>query len=341
MMTSVGLSAAETCASVRTGTMRFSQTSFMDRRFEPFTLAEVPEEGLPELAEALDSPGLTSRERRMLRLASMPLIECLNVLPPGEPPPPLHLALPELETTLPLDGGRFLTSLAVQADGRFQPARSAADHRGRAGGLRAIEAASSAIAARAARFAIAGGVDTFRDLYVLGTLDLEGRVKSSGSPDGFIPGEGAAFLLLTTNEVAGSLGMDPLAVLSPVAAGRERGHLYSDEPYLGEGLASTLQALLQNGADHGPIRDVYSSMNGESHWAKEWGVAFLRCRPAFSEEHGMHHPADCHGDIGAAAGPAMVGMAAIGIRYGYRSPPSLVYASSDRGDRAALTVTSA
>lgn len=341
MMTPVGLTAVETTASVRAGTTRFSETSFMDRRFEPFTLAEVPEEGLPELAEALDRQRLTGRDRRMLRLASSPLAECLSVLPPGLPPPPLHLALPELETTLPLDGAKFLASLASQADDRFRPAQSSADYRGRAGGLRAIEAASSAVVTGAERFAIAGGVDTFRDPYVLGTLDREGRVKSSGNPDGFIPGEGAAFVLLTTNEVAGSLGVDPLAVLSPVAIGTERGHLYSDEPYLGEGLASTLQAVLQNGAGRGPIQEVYSSMNGESHWAKEWGVGFLRSRPAFSEEHGMYHPADCYGDIGAAVGPALVGMAAIGIRFGYRSPPSLVYTSSDRGERAALTVTAA
>lgn len=339
MMTPVGLSAAETTASVRAGTMRFTETSFMDRRFDPFTLAEVPEQGLPELQDSLDGPGLTSRERRMLRLASMPLAECLELLPPGDPAPPLHVALPESETAVPLDGAKFLAALELQVGRRFQPTRSAADYQGRAGGLRAIDAASIAVAA-GARFAIAGGVDTFRDPYVLGTLDLEGRVKSSASPDGFIPGEAASFLLLTTEHVAESLGIPPLAVLSRVAIGKEPGHLYSDEPYRGQGLASTLQALLQDGADSRPIHDVYSSMNGESHWAKEWGVAYLRNRTAFSEEHGMHHPADCYGEIGAAAGPAMVGMAAIGIRYGYRPPPSLVYASSDRGDRAAITVTS-
>ena len=55
----------------------------------------------------------------------------------------------------------------------------------------------------------------------------------------------------------------------------------------------------------------------------------------------MHHPADCHGDTGAAAGPLMAGLAALGIRDGYRRPPRLVYGSSDRGERAALVVGAA
>jgi 3-oxoacyl-[acyl-carrier-protein] synthase I len=340
MVTAVGLSAAETAASVRAGTMRFSETSFMDRRFEPFTLAEVPEDGLPELVEALDRPGLTSREGRMLRLAAIPLLECLQALPLGEPRPPLHLALPETETTLPLDGARFLAALTAQAGAHFDANRSVAKYRGRAGGVAAIGGAAAAVAA-GARFAIGGGVDTYRDLYVLGTLDMEGRVKSSGNLNGFIPGEGAAFLLLTSDAVGAELGLPVLGRISAAVAGSEPGHLYSEEPYRGDGLAATVRALLDSGAAPAPIQEVYSSMNGESHWAKEWGVTFLRNRSAFDDDHGMHHPADCYGDLGAAGGPAMAGMAAVGVRAGYRKAPCLVYGSSDRGDRAALVVTSA
>jgi 3-oxoacyl-[acyl-carrier-protein] synthase I len=82
-------------------------------------------------------------------------------------------------------------------------------------------------------------------------------------------------------------------------------------------------------------------MNGESHWAKEWGIGFLRNRAAFSERHGLHHPADSLGDTGAACGPILVGLAALGIRDRYRRTPCLVYGSSDRGPRAALAVYAA
>jgi 3-oxoacyl-[acyl-carrier-protein] synthase I len=339
MMTAVGLSAAETAAAVRAATARFSSCSVRDRHSKPFTLAQVIDEGLPDLAEPLDRPGLTARERRMLRLATQPLIECLHVLPRGEPRPGLHLALPELETTRRLDGNAFLGWLVTQAPGLFDPSLSDASARGRAGGLLAVGRAADQLRKGYARFAIAGGVDTYRDLYILGTLDVDGRIKSDVNLDGFIPGEGAAFLLLTTQGFAASSDLAVFATISPLALGEELGHLYSSQPYRGDGLATTLLQVVQPGAAPAQIQDVYSSMNGESHWAKEWGVAFLRNRHAFREDHGMHHPADCYGDIGAATGPTMVGLAALGIAGAYRQPPCLIYCSSDYGPRTALTAS--
>jgi 3-oxoacyl-[acyl-carrier-protein] synthase-1 len=332
MISAVGLSAPEVAASVRAGTMRFGETSIMDRRFQPFTLAEVPEDGLPPLHGELEKAGLTSREARMVRLAEPALRECLAALPAGAPPPPLVVALPEMETTRPLDEARLLDALATQAGG-FDRTRSEAMFRGRSGGIRALARAFDWLDA-GAPFVVAGGMDSYRDLYVLGTLDLERRVKTSANLDGFIPGEGAGFLLLARRGAPGAL-----ASLSGFGAGIESGHLYSEQPYRGDGLAAVFALSLSNGA--GPIGDVYSSMNGENHWAREWGVAFMRSRPKFVEGHGMHHPADCHGDTGAAAGPLMAGLAALGIRGGYRRSPCLVYGSSDRGERAALVVSAA
>jgi 3-oxoacyl-[acyl-carrier-protein] synthase-1 len=336
MMTAVGLTVAETAASVRSATMRFGETSFLDKRFEPFTLAEVPEEALPPLVDSLESGDLTSRERRMLRLATQPLAECLASLPANEPAPPLFLALPEFETRRPLAPAAFLEWLQLQCGEVFQVATSAVAGRGRAGGLTAIAAAAVAIQSGRARFALAGGVDSHRDLYVLGTLDLEGRVKSGTNTDGFIPGEAAGFLLLTSRATAAACGLSATVVLSPVELGAEPGHLYGVAPYRGDGLAATIQQLVGAGSVSSPIREVYSSMNGESHWAKEWGVAFLRNRTNFEEGHDMHHPADCYGEVGAAVGPLLVGLAATGIREGYGRSPVLVYGSSDRGQRAAL-----
>lgn len=337
MITAVGLSAAETAASVRAATARFSETSLMDKQFEPFTLAEVPEDGLPDLGKGLADVGLTARETRLLRLATVALRECLKALPPRQAPPGLCLSLPETGTTRALDGPRFLQRFDQQVGGSFDVKRSDASHRGRAGGLAAIGQAGDAIRSGQAAFMLAGGIDTYRDLYVLGTLDMEQRVKSAANLDGFIPGEGAAVLLLSRQHAGGI----PLAAVSQVAVATETGHLYSEQPYRGDGLTIALQQLARSGAAAGPIQEVYSSMNGENHWAKEWGVAFLRNRGTFLPDHGMHHPADCYGDAGAACGPLMVGLAALGIKQGYRRSPALVYGSSDRGPRAALVVSAA
>jgi 3-oxoacyl-[acyl-carrier-protein] synthase-1 len=257
MMTAVGLTAAETSASVRAGTMRFTETPIRDHRFEPFTLAEVPEEALPQLAEVVEkTSGLTSREMRMLRLATMPLQEALAPLAAKESPPPLVLALPESETTRPLDGKAFLRELAKQVDGTFDVSRSDAEQRGRAGGIAAIGLAVEMIARGKARFVLAGGVDSYRDLYVLGTMDLEQRVKSAAHLDGFVPGEGAGFVLLADRRAAVALGLRPMGAVSPAVTGFEQGHWYSPEPYRGEGLALVVARLAGSGAAAAPFEEV-------------------------------------------------------------------------------------
>jgi 3-oxoacyl-[acyl-carrier-protein] synthase-1 len=238
-----------------------------------------------------------------------------------------------------VDGAGFLRRLATQTDEAFDPARSDATHRGRAGGIIALGQAVLTIQSGRADFMLAGGVDSYRDLYVLGTLDRDERIKSAANLDGFIPGEGAGFLLLARTTAAEALGIVPLARMSPVALGFEEGHLFSDAPYRGDGLASTITALVAQLPSRDPIAEVYSSMNGESHWAKEWGVAYIRNRSAFVDSYRMHHPADCCGDTGAAAGPMMAGLAALGVAAQYRNSPALVYGSSDRGARAAIVVS--
>lgn len=338
----VGLSSAETAAAVRAGTARFASTPIRDSRLDPITLASVPDDALPPLADTLRGERrLTARERRLLRLATRPMHECLASLYHNTQASPVGLcvALPEAQTMLPLDAPAFVRRLALQSDGAIDPARSDASHRGRAGGVLAVGQGVLAIQSGYADFIVVGGIDSYRDLFVLGALDAEERIKSEAHLDGFIPGEGAAFLLLTSARAAADRGLPVLARVSRVATGFEAGHLYADEPYRGDGLAMTLSQLTSSAAPGQPIVEVYSSMNGESHWAKEWGVAFIRNRESIQSEYRMHHPAECLGDTGAACGPLMIALAALGIRDRYRGSPALVYGSSDHGPRAAVVVS--
>ena len=334
MVTAVGLSAAETAASVRSATMRFASTDWLDRRSEPFNVAAVPDAGLPPLAPAVAATaGLTPRDARLLRLGAKALAECTGSAGAGTSKPPLVLALPEPERQRPVDARRFLKLFAAQS-GLFDAVLSETVATGRAGGLSAIGRAAALVSSGKVKMAVAGGIDSYVDLYTLGALDLEKRVKSAANVDGFIPGEGAAFLLLATRAAAGAAGLRPLATFSAPVEGFEKGHLGSKEAYKGEGLAAAVQQLVGTFAPPQPFVSVWSSMNGESHWAKEWGVAFLRSRDAFAETHAMLHPADCYGDAGSASGALLAGLASLDAARG----PALVYASSDFGPRAALSI---
>ncbi|WP_157907413.1 hypothetical protein [Sorangium cellulosum] len=332
MVSSVGLSAEVTSAAVRAGIDRFQQSSVLDRRFNPLVMALVATPDLPPLAPALEGiAGLTARQIRMLRLAGPALRACLEDAPPG--PAAVLLAGPEA-----FPGGRpapvgpvFLEHLAAQAGVKLDLARSRVFPAGRAGVFLALAAALEGLSARRYDRVVVGGVDTLLDLYLLGTLDLEERLRAAGIFDGFIPGEGAAFLLLAR---PGS-GRTPLSRLVSVGTAEEEGHRYTTAaPYRGEGLDAALKTAFA-AAPGGPVRTVYAGFNGESFFAKEWGVAIARHKKRIAEDFVIEHPADCVGDAGAALGAMLVGLAAMSLAEGRRPSRCLVWAPSDLAARGA------
>lgn len=339
VVTAVGVTLPEAAAAVRAHTMRFTESPFRDRQREPVIMATVLEDALPPLDPAIEPhAGVSSRERRMLRLASQALTQCMRAIPKTATNVPISIALPNIDGVVGLDRKAFIQRLAIQSGAPIAVATSVAHHNGRAGGLLALSDAREMLHRGVARYVIAGGVDSYRDANAIASLDARGRIKSSANLDAFIPGEAAALLVMTTAFQARQDGLTPLATCSAAASAFEEGHLLSSEPYRAEALATAVGALAAAGEVAGPVTEVFSSMNGEHHWGREWSVAFLRHRGLFDAEHGFHHPADSYGDIGAATGPMLVALAAFGQHMHYRRSPALVYCSSDDGPRAAMFV---
>jgi len=161
------------------------------------------------------------------------------------------------------------------------------------------------------------------------------------NPDGFAPGEGAGFLLLTTAQHAQRHGLNVLTKVIVNGTAHEEGHLYSDKPYKGEGLAAAFENLFSNASSLPPIGCVYASFNGEHYWAKEFGVAMLRNRERFVDEHQVEHPAECFGDLGSAHGAVMLGLAAAGLKRARPNTATLIFVSSDLGDRNVTVLAAA
>jgi 3-oxoacyl-[acyl-carrier-protein] synthase-1 len=347
MMTAVGDSAAQTATSVRAGISRYEESSIYNKRFLPMTMALLPEENLPPLHEELESltPGLTSRQRRMLRLTGPALNEAIASLASTAKPVPLLLATPEPMPNLPdrpaPASGKFLDHLITQCDtDRIDRGQSKLFPTGRAGGLQALDAAIDMLQSEQHDHVLIGGVDSYLDLYLLGTLDAEGRIKVDGVMDGFAPGEGAGFLLLCSDKGRESQTPKPTVKVHKPGTAQEPGHRYSEEPYKGDGLAEAVTAALEAGLEDEQVRTVLCSMNGESYSPKEWGVSTLRNAASFDDALRLEHPAECFGDIGAAFGPVLIGLAATGMQKGYLAGPCLVWCSSEGADRAAVCVTS-
>ena len=341
MMTSVGLSAAETSASTRARVMRVGEIEWRDHRHKQLVVSVVPNDGLPDLHPDLASLPLSYREARMLVLAGPPLQRLTATLPDAVAPPPLILGLPELHTTVPIDSGQFLERLGLQARAKLNLANSDAFVQGRASTLLAVREAVNRLKQGSAEFVLVGGVDSYIDLYVLGTLDMQGRIRTERAADGFAPGEGSGFLLLARHDTAEQHGMEMLACVRGLGTAIEPGHFYSQEPYRGDGLSEAFETCFDDSGDTPPTERIYATFNGERYWAKELGVAVTRNQDRFHASYQMEHPAECFGDLGAASGGVMMGLASLDMHAGQLSGPALVYCSSDYGDRAAVLVTAA
>jgi 3-oxoacyl-[acyl-carrier-protein] synthase-1 len=293
----------------------------------------VPEDGLGQLTPEIDGLPLPTRARRMLRLAA-PSFEAVGK-DIGRPVP-VFLGLPALTPTEApwiVHVPAYLQKLTnVAVDLR----QSAIIPHGRAAGLMALELAMNALHQDPSATVIVGGVDSYLDLKLLGLLDSEQRILGRRVPDGFIPGEGAAFCVLSG---ATSLS-GPRVVVNGVASSMDEGHRYGTAPAKGEGLAVALAQLRQHaGQLAGPIDTTFAGFNGESFDAKLWGVARMRHNDFFSTSMLIEHPADKYGDAGAATGPILLALAAKSLASGSRRGPALVWAASDREPRACAVVS--
>ncbi len=231
--------------------------------------------------------------------------------------------------------------MATQVGRRFDVARSRVFPNGRAAGVLALAEGLALLRLQAAGQVVVGGVDTHVDHALLAALAGEGRLRAEGVPEGYVPGEGAAFLLLTSPGGGRRSGRAAIARVTGVAQALEPGHRYSAEPHRCDGLAAAFARLFDAGAAPGPIETVYAGLNGERLFAREWGVAQIRHRDRFAEHVAVEHPADCLGDAGAALWPILAALAAIGVKEGYRRSPCLVWCSSDQAERGAAIVSEA
>ena len=333
MITPVGVNSQQTSSSVQAGIARFSELFWKNKSYEPIVMASISDDCLPEPL-ALSEWKLNFLEHRLACIFAAALLQFDKVY---EKNIPLILGLPGNDEHKNFSRESLLEIFLELGKGRFSHEQSRVIEEGRASGLLAIDFGCRLLDGKA-EVILAGGIDSFKDLNALGYLDAKNRLKTERNLDGLIPGEGAGFLLITTEDIARDKKWDILGEISATSTGFENGHLHSREPYKGDGLAGVVENIFTQEARAEQVGVVYSSMNGENYWSKEWGVTYLRNNRRFREDLALEHPSDCYGDLGSAAGPVMVGLAQDAIRTGSRNGPALVYSSSDAGPRAAVIV---
>ena len=337
MITPVGANTAMTAAAVKAGISGYKSSEYYTQEGQqPITMTSVPTEIFSQMQVEIDEGRYYSGQYdRIIKMAILALREAVS----GqkiEQPIPLILAMPEdLPNLTYIDPEALRTNLLKQKDLPLQADMVRYIRTGRAAGIQGLALAQRYLYDLNADYVLIGGSDSHWVYPRLGELDSAQRVLTPVSPDGFAPGEGAGFLLLTRHPEKAMQRDNHIISLSAPGSGEEPGHLSSEQPYQGEGLDQAFKQALTNQSAAG-IRAIYASMNGEHHWAKEYGVAYIRNKDSFHESVNIEHPADCYGDLGSATGAVLMGLAADDLFNQPGLATHLVYSSSDGATRAAV-----
>jgi hypothetical protein len=212
---------------------------------------------------------------------------------------------------------------------------------GHAVGIRAIRNALKRIQAGDFDTVLVVAADSLVTASVLRGLEEEGRLKTPEHPEGLIPGEASACLVIERDSTARRRGAIPLARISNTGftTGEERRG--SDKIATGFVLTEAIRKALRDSPQASPFERIYCDLNGERDRMREWALARNRVYAGHGGEPTLRHPAELWGDIRAASAIVLVAIAALEIATERSSEArSLVWCASDEGERGAVAVES-
>jgi len=341
MTTPVGANAEMTSAAVNAGISAYSLSDYENQQGSPVTMAGIPE-ALFNAMQVETEIGAYYREQydRIIKMAvyavkdtfSSPQLDLLSF----RQGIPLILAMPESDSQQKPITKELLISQLVKLSGMPIDAKQVHSiQTGRAAAIDGLDIAYRYLDDLDLDYVLLGGSDSYWNISLINQLDDADRLLSETNTDGFAPGEGAGFLLLTRHPQNALIQNGHIIELHPPGVSAEEGHLNSDVSYRGNGLDQAFKQALGSNKN---ISTIYSSLNGENFWAKEYGVAMMRNKKSFEDDFNIEHPADCYGDLGAATGGILIGLSAIRLLKQKQIDTHLVYSSSDSATRAAVCV---
>lgn len=327
--TAVGRTAPATAAAVRAGISGFAQHRFMlDTIGKPMRVAAAPwlDAGLPA-------------GQRMERLLFAAIDEALADAAPGAARLGLALALPGPRPGLPaLASADWSAAIAARHPNRF--AGIAFFERGHASAILALEAAVAYLRRGDFDACLVAGVDTFMTPQTLEWLEACDQLHGAGPLNnawGFVPGEGAAALMVASR--ADATARQPAGRVLAVASSVEAHRIKTRTVCVGRGLSDAMARVLSVRPPGQRVGEVYSDMNGETYRADEYGFAVARVSECFERASDMWTPADCTGDVGAASGALHLVLASIAARKRYAyGRLAMVHAGSESGERGVALV---
>ena len=322
MVTAVGLSAPAACAAIRAGITNSTDTTFVGTDGERIVAHQVP----------FDRPwrGLT----KLAKMAARAVEEALADIPRGKwPRIPLILCIAEADRPGRLGGlDEALFHQVVGEIGVDFAANSAIVPHGRPSVGRALAHARNLLSDGSVPYVVIAAADSYVTGETLLEYDRRGRLLSAENSNGFIPGEGAAALLVHT----GGEGLQ--LQCAGVGFGTELAHIESEQPLRAAGLVQAVRGALDDaGYAMGDLDFRITDISGEHYYFKEASHALSRLLKTRKKEFDIWHPAQCIGETGAVAGLASIAVIKAACQKDYAPGPNvLLHAGNDSGERTAV-----
>ncbi len=323
LVTSLGLSAAATCAALRAGATNPSQSELIEVGPEPLVVNRVP---LP-----LPWKGLA----RLTRLAELAASEALTALPHDRwEHVDLLLCVAESERHGRVEDldVRLASALVQSLEIKF--VSMCTIPRGKVGIAVALDSARLMLEQKPSRHVLVVAVDSLLSAATLADFLARDRLLTEDNSNGFVPGEGAGALLLSAPS-----GVTQ-TLCEGIGFGKEAVNIDSTLPFRGDGLAMAMRGALADAQC--PLHEIayrITDIAGEQYQFKEDNLALVRLLRGHKSEFDMWHPAEGTGETGAATGAVMLAQADAAARGGYAPGPRvLLHMGSDTGERAALVL---
>lgn len=323
MVSAVGLSAPASCAAIRCAIDNFQETRFIDQGGEWQIAASVP----------LEEPW--RGRSKLVKMAARAIAESLETVPGLDcADTPLLLGIAELDRPGRSDGldNSLLHDIERELGVQFHAA-STLIPRGRVSAAVALLNARRLIHEGGHRHVLIAGVDSFLNATTLSAFEQRQRLLTSRHSNGFIPGEGAAAVVVG----APARQHEEQLICIGLGFGLEKATVEADDiPLRADGLTQATQAALKDAKcamEHMDYR--LADISGEQYYFKEAALALSRTLRVLKNDFDIWHPADCIGECGAAIGPAMLAVALTASRKGYGEGPNVFYQlGNDAGERA-------
>jgi 3-oxoacyl-[acyl-carrier-protein] synthase-1 len=325
-VTSVGFNGPATYAALRAGIRNVYQTNLWD-----------PESAAYLAGGKVALPQWWVGVGKLADLAAPAIRECLEAaapVPPDEIPVMLCIAPADRPFRFPDLDERLVPEIENKLGLRLHrdSVVIAGDHTSVAIALRR---AGELLMNPAARCVVVAAVDSLLEHELQRHYLSMRRLLTPNNSNGFCLGEAGSAVLVVR---AGSVRAPGLQILG-VGLARELATIESEEPLRAEGLTEAIrQAFSEGGVTADDLDYRISDLNGEHYKFKEMMLAMMRFeRRPRRQLFDLWHPIEYIGDVGAAIGPILLGLAlhAGTKRYGI-GPTVLCTVGDDAGRRAAI-----